>query len=246
VTAVVLGSISLAFLFRRTGKRPPVFGPVVRLIVVAGLILMTAFALGQAADRILPDYVDTEGSVDTVGALVDRASTGTDEGGSEIDRPLPTSPLDYPYAAFTVLFRPMIIEANSVGTLVAALETMVVLGLFLLSWRRLANLPAVLIRRPYVLMSLVYTGIFAFAWSSFANLGALARQRVQLWPFVLLLLAIPVAVDWAKEGRSVGPGKRGRTVDRGAIPRESQRPSLAASTARGGMAPGSTSRGDRR
>jgi hypothetical protein len=136
--------------------------------------------------------------VDAVGALVERASTGTDSGGSEIDRPLPTNPLDYPYAAFTVLFRPTILEANSVATFVASIETMAVLGLFVLSWRRLANLPAVIVRRPYVLMCIVYTGIFAFAWSSFSNLGALARQRVQMWPFLLLLLAIPLVLDARK------------------------------------------------
>jgi hypothetical protein len=196
VTAVVLGSIAVAFLFRRSGKRPPIFGPTMRLIVVAGLILLTAFALGQAADRILPQYADTETStVDTVGALVERASTGTDDGGSQIDRPLPTNPLDYPYAAFTVLFRPTILEVNSLSTAVAAVETLVVLGLFVVSWRRLQNLPTVALRRPHVLMALVYTGIFAFAWSSFSNLGALARQRVQVWPFLLILLAIPVVVD---------------------------------------------------
>ncbi len=54
VTAVLLGSIALAFVFRRSGKRPPLFGPAVRLLVVAGLIVVTTFALGQAADRILP------------------------------------------------------------------------------------------------------------------------------------------------------------------------------------------------
>lgn len=200
VTAVVLGSIALAFVFRRSGKRPPIFGPTVRLIVVAGLIVLTAFALGQAADRILPQYADTETSgVEAVGALVDRASAGTDEGGSQIDRPLPTNPLDYPYAAFTVLFRPTIFEANSLSTAVAAVETMIVLVLFVVSWRRLANLPAVVFRRPYVLMALVYTGIFAFAWSSFSNLGALARQRVQVWPFLILLLAIPLVLEKRKQ-----------------------------------------------
>ncbi len=61
-----------------------------------------------------------------------------------------------------------------------------------MSWKRLRNLPTMAFRRPYVLFCIVYTGIFAFAWSSFTNLGALARQRVQVWPFVLLLLALPM------------------------------------------------------
>ena len=61
-------------------------------------------------------------------------------------------------------------------------------------------------RRPYVLMCVVYTGIFTFAWSSFANLGALSRQRVQVWPFVLLLLAVPAVL--VRPGRGAAPGRR--------------------------------------
>ena len=74
------------------------------------------------------------------------------------------------------------------------METTIALALCAVSWKRLRNVPSMALRRPYVLFCLVYTGIFAFAWSSFANLGALARQRVQVWPFVLLLLALPVVV----------------------------------------------------
>ncbi len=87
----------------------------------------------------------------------------------------------------SVLFRPTILEADSAGNVVAAVETTLVLALCVVSWKRLRNLPTMAFRRPYVLFCLVYTGIFAFAWSSFSNLGALARQRVQVWPFVLVL-----------------------------------------------------------
>ena len=75
------------------------------------------------------------------------------------------------------------------------------LALCAVSWKRLRNVPAMAFRRPYVLFCLVYTGIFAFAWSSFANLGALARQRVQVWPFVLLLLALPIVVPVERPSR---------------------------------------------
>ena len=90
---------------------------------------------------------------------------------------------------FSVLFRPTILEADSAGNVVAAVETTLVLVLCAVSWKRLRNVPAMAFRRPYVLFCVVYTGIFAFAWSSFSNLGALARQRVQVWPFVLVFLA---------------------------------------------------------
>ena len=38
----------------------------------------------------------------------------------------------------------------------------------------------------------VYTAVLTFAWSAFANLGALARQRVQAWPFLLVLVVMPL------------------------------------------------------
>ena len=75
--------------------------------------------------------------------------------------------------------------------LIAAAETTFILLLGVASWKRLRNVPSVAFRRPYVTFCIIYSGIFAFAWSSFTNLGALARQRVQVWPFLLLLLAVP-------------------------------------------------------
>jgi hypothetical protein len=78
----------------------------------------------------------------------------------------------------------------------------------------LKNVPATAFRRPYVLMCVVYTGIFTFAWSSFANLGALARQRVQVWPFVLLLLAVP-AVTRIRASTPRSGGSTARRVPAG-------------------------------
>ena len=56
-------------------------------------------------------------------------------------------------------------------------------------------------RRPYILFCIVYTAIFTFAWSAFANLGALARQRVQVWPFLLILVAMPLV----RSEKAAGP-----------------------------------------
>jgi hypothetical protein len=196
VPVVVLAALAVAILFRPRQGRAPLFGPLGRIVTVLVLMVGMAFLLSEAVDRFLPQRgpeVTTEVGVGTLGQLLDRAESGTSDGGSEIDRPSPNNPFEYPKAAFTVLFRPTILEAGSAGNTVAALETTFILALAVVGWRRLKNVPATAFRRPYVLMCVVYTGIFTFAWSSFANLGALARQRVQVWPFVLLLLAVPVA-----------------------------------------------------
>jgi hypothetical protein len=193
VVVVVLGALAVAMLFRQRPGHQPVFGPVGRIITVLLLVAGMAFVLSRAVDRLLPTSDST--GTQAVGELLERAETGTDEGGSEIDNPRPNNPIEYPAAVFTVLFRPTIIEAGSAGNTIAALETTLVLGLFVVGRNRLRNLPALAFRRPYILMCVVYTGMFAFAWSSFSNLGALARQRVQVWPFVLILLAVPLVVS---------------------------------------------------
>lgn len=212
VPVVVLAALAVAILFRPRSSRTPVFGPLGRIVTVLVLIVGLAFAMSEAVDRFLPlSRVETSSEVglEAVGELLDVAAIGTSELGEEVDRPSANNPLEYPEAVFTVLFRPTILEASSAGNAVASLETTFILVLAVIGWKRLRNVPKMIFRRPYLLMCVVYTGIFTFAWSSFANLGALARQRVQVWPFVLLLLAVPAVLTWKPE-RGTGAGRRSK------------------------------------
>jgi len=197
VAAVLLGALGVAFLFRR--GRMSVIGPVVRLSLVGLIMVATSWVLGQAVARFLPNAADN--SLDAVDQLLNKAAYGTAEGGSTIESVVPNSLLDYPFALVNVLIRPFLFEAGNVTQLVAALETTLLLTLAVLSWRRLRNLPIMVFRRPYLLFSIVYIGVFSFAWSAFMNLGALARQRVQVWPFLLLLLVVPEVVEKAREAK---------------------------------------------
>ena len=43
-------------------------------------------------------------------------------------------------------------------------------------------------RSPYVVFCLVYSSAFIWAFSGFGNFGILARQRVLMIPFFLVLL----------------------------------------------------------
>ncbi|MFV0309491.1 MAG: hypothetical protein ACK5OX_17305 [Desertimonas sp.] len=202
VGVVVLAALVVAVAFRRRAGRDPVFGPVGRVVTVGLLVVSMAFVLSRAVDRLLP-YQSSSTGVAAVGEVLDRAESGTDEGGSEIDRPSPGNPLEYPRAAFTVLFRPTILEAKGTATTIAALETTFLVAMFVAGWRRLRTAGTLIFRRPYVLFCVVYTAIFAFAWSAFANLGALARQRVQVWPLLLILLAVPVSTPATRPVRPV-------------------------------------------
>lgn len=215
VIAVVLAALAVAMLVRRQRAHPPVLGPVGRVVTVVALIGGMAFLLGQSFDRFLRDDEPAPTSTaQGVGELLDRAASGTESGDSEIGRSSPNSPLDYPRAAFTVLFRPSVFDATTARYALGAVETTFVLVLAVASRRRLRNLPVIAFRRPYVTFCIVYSGIFVFGWSSFTNLGAIARQRVQVLPFVLLLLVVPAAAR-ARSSRPVTTTRAPREPSRG-------------------------------
>jgi hypothetical protein len=113
----------------------------------------------------------------------------TSDDGSEFDAVAARSPFDIPGAAFSVLFRPLPYEARNLQTLVTSLEGAVLLILFVRNWRRLANIVPGR-RNPYLAFVGTYSLLFVVAFSNFGNFGLLARQRVQLFPFVLVLLMV--------------------------------------------------------
>jgi hypothetical protein len=61
-----------------------------------------------------------------------------------------------------------------------------------MSWRRLAEIRRRWRHSPYLAYSLVNGGLLIYGFSGFSNFGLLARERVQLFPSVLVALAIPV------------------------------------------------------
>ncbi len=209
VSAVILVSVTIAVLFRRPMDERRGFGAAGRFGGVMILMVGLAFMFGQTAKYLVPG--STKNDVAVVGQVFDKATAGTAGGGSVIDRPLPNNPLQYPGAAFTVLFRPTILEARNPQNLAAAAETTVLLAILVARWRRLKQLPKLAMRRTYVLFATVYTGVFCFAWSAFANLGALARQRVQVWPLMLTLFCLPEVIDEVRARPSADRRRRPAT-----------------------------------
>ncbi|GAA2168123.1 hypothetical protein GCM10009826_46740 [Humibacillus xanthopallidus] len=118
-------------------------------------------------------------------------SEQTVQGGSEFS-PVPlTSVTGIPAALATVLFRPFTWEAHSVQLLVQSLEGFFLLILTVRAWPQLRGLPKLLRHNPYVVFSVVYTLAFMWAFSGLGNFGILARQRVLMIPFFLVLLCLP-------------------------------------------------------
>jgi hypothetical protein len=186
VTAALFLGLGVAYLLRR---RPTPATELTPLAFVASSVLLGAAGLAvvfQAASFLHIDDL----SVDGVDSAINDTADRTDTGGSSYDATGVDSVGDLPVAAFSVLFRPTILEASNPQMMMAALEGALLMVLVAVGWRSLLQVPGRLRREPYLILCLVYALVFIFAFSSFSNFGILTRQRVQVLPFVLVFLAL--------------------------------------------------------
>lgn len=168
----------------------------VALVAVLGLASFAATRMGSALSG-----GEDGGTASTLQA----ASAQTAQGGSEFVPMSITTPLQVPGGVVSVLFRPFPWEARSVNALIAAAEGILLLGLFVASWRRLLSFPSLAMRRPFLVFAGAYVMVFAIGFSYLANFGILARQRTQMLPMVMVLLALPVLSTAAPRRRKNRP-----------------------------------------
>ena len=204
VTAVVVVALGIAAVFQRSARQAAKVSPTRKLIGLVVVAFGISIAVAQASSFL---GSGDKGGIGSVAGTLNRVQNQTNIGGSTIESEHPNSPLQYPRAFLSVMFRPTLIEVRGMTSLIAAIETTALFGMFVLSWRSLRELPTWLFKRPYLLFCLTYVGIFAFAWSSINNLGILARQRVLAWPFAFVFVALPAGNKAAKISR---PGDAGR------------------------------------
>lgn len=205
VTLLAFAGTFVAFLLRRT-RGANFFSPAklagVAVLVVAGVLLV-----GQVERFLGIDRLDRE-SVEEV--LAQTASNTESFEGSTVEATLP-SPATFPKAIVTVLFRPFPHEARNLQQLLASFEGVALLVLFVLAAR---TMPAVLrlgVRWPYLVFSAVFAVLFILSFSSFGNFGLLARERVQVLPFALVLAALPVPPRPPRGRGRPAPGLRAAT-----------------------------------
>lgn len=185
---IFLPAAVLAFLFRgmQSGTRRR---PIGRLVGIAVLVLSSLVVISKAESYFGIKSLD----VQTVAQQLQTTRIQTAEGNSAFNPPNAQSPTGFPEAVVTVLFRPFPFEAHSAAVLVASLEGLVLLGLTLASRRRLLRLGRAMKESPYVIYALLFSLLFVFAFSNFSNFGILARERVQMLPLFLVILAVPAA-----------------------------------------------------
>jgi hypothetical protein len=190
VAGLFVVSVGAAFLLRRSPGHRSITAPLAK---VAGILALgvAAVLVVNGAERVLGiDQFNSEAITTTL----ERAESQTSEGGSAFDSGTENtdlSPTRFPAALTSVLFRPFPWEATNPLALVASLEGAFLIALFIVRWRNVVGAIRSVLRTPYVLMCVVYSVLFVYGFSAFSNFGVLTRQRVQLFPFILVLVCVP-------------------------------------------------------
>ena len=185
---VVLGLV-VAYLLARPPRRLGALGPVVKMVALVALVVVALGLLSKTQSYLLEKGIDPADGVNSVLAETTRR---TDQGGSNFQAPSTSASLaKMPWAAVTILFRPFPFEAHNAQAAVTALESTVLLCLTIARRRAIWQAVRHLRKRPYVAFILIYSALFIVGFASIANFGILARERTQLLPFFLVLLAVP-------------------------------------------------------
>lgn len=169
-------------------RNPTARTPIARTVVFGLLFLVGTVVIGQTEQFFGVSSLTQE----TVNATLANAEGRTLEAGSSFTPVSVTdNPANFPLAAATVLFRPFPFEVGNAQSVLTAGEGVFIMWLVWRSRRRLANLWHEMRYSPYVSYCMGIVLSFIYAFSAFSNFGILARQRVQVMPFFLVLLCIP-------------------------------------------------------
>jgi hypothetical protein len=181
ITALLLLGLVASLPGRWKGK-----GLVATAMALA-VVIFLAGVVSAVSATLLPGF---EGGVTEVLA---QTAERTMIGGSSVEVSAPNSLASYPAALISVLMRPFLFEASSLLALLSAVESTGIAAW--LAWRHRAftELSRRFFDVAYVRFSLIFLLGFGFAWSAIGNLGILVRQRTQVLPFLLILLAVAPA-----------------------------------------------------
>jgi hypothetical protein len=187
----VAGMVALAFVVGVLVKRPSIglrqLAPAVKIVSLAAVAVLAGFLVVRT-DRFLQDEGVRPGAGFTSTLRFVGARTG--EGGSDFQPSIVDTPTRTPVAVVTVLYRPFLSEAHNTQALLAAAEATALLALSLLRWRSIVAAVRDVRNAPYLAFAMAYVAMFIVGFSSIANFGILARQRVQMYPLFLVLLAV--------------------------------------------------------
>jgi hypothetical protein len=188
IAALLALALAVAYVTHSVWARSNRFHPAMVALVIPILILL-ASNLVSSTEEFFRETSNIQGS--GVTPTLSEVHRRTSQGGSEFTASVVDSPRRVPVAAVTVLFRPFPTEADNAQALVTAIEGTFLILLVLVRYKWIIAAARSVRRQPYVVLALAYVVAFVIAYSSIANFGILARQRVQMLPLFLVLLAIP-------------------------------------------------------
>jgi hypothetical protein len=197
VALVGIGLVG-AYLLRPSRVELRELAPVVKAIS-ALVILGAAFLLIRRSDSFLRESGIAHPT--NLSSSLNRVAYNTSIGGSAFTPTVLTSWRRAPAAFLTVLYRPILSDAKSFQTTLAALEGTFLLLLTVLRIRWIKAALRSIRRQPYIGLAIIFTGLFVIAYSSIGNFGILVRQRSSVLPLFLVLLSVP------PKGRLSPPGR---------------------------------------
>lgn len=193
ISAVALVGSQLAKSPSEHGRR----GLLVRLLVLAALVpvLVSGF---HAVDSTFGNGT-TNGGID---AQLEETVTRTAIGGSAFAPTPVRTPLDVPAATISVLYRPFLFEVRSFAVLISALEGSALLVMTILAARWVWRVGQAVYRSPFGAFCGTFVLGFIIAFSNIANAGILSRQRTQMFPALMILVA--AAYEIHRTSRAAG------------------------------------------
>ncbi|MBU6316695.1 MAG: hypothetical protein KGR47_09330 [Acidobacteria bacterium] len=209
IAGILVASVATLAMGRRVQGSGTLVGALV-LVVIATIAFV---GVASSALRFLDpkgESLESTQLIDRVDAIFNTTEGRTEAGGSTLEAVAINSPLDWPYAVYRTLTRPLINEVESFTEFLPAVETTALVLLALFGWRRLAHIPRLMRSTPYLWFALSVLVAFGLAFSVFRNLGLLARQRSLVVPFMVLLVCLPPMPHSVRSRPSVSPGRRNR------------------------------------
>jgi 4-amino-4-deoxy-L-arabinose transferase-like glycosyltransferase len=185
--ALLLAGFTVALFFRRRDERRQL-----RTVRRLSTLIFLGAILALTAVLTVKFVHGNSASVSTLLHKAHKNNTGAGAGFGSSNVPYSSDPLLYPRDLYTVLFDPLPITARSITQGLAALENTVILVLVLGSLRRLRLTFRAGRERPYVILCAVYSAAFVYIFAALGNLGLITRERTLLFPYLLVLLAIPL------------------------------------------------------
>jgi hypothetical protein len=184
---LVVAGLALSYVLRSMSPQRVVAMGKIRTLFGLGVIGVSTLLVTRQVSQF---FGIDEFNLETATATLDEVERRTSTGGSDFTGTGP-SLRNLPLNIVTVLFRPFLFEAHNVQALMTAVEGVVLMLLFVLALPRLRSVPKRLVKQPYITYCLTYVILFCFMFSAFQNFGNLVRQRVLVFPLILVFLALP-------------------------------------------------------